>query len=59
MTARDCPICGKPAVAAYRPFCSLRCADVDLNRWLTGLYSIENGDEAEDDNPDSNTDEEA
>jgi hypothetical protein len=59
MTARRCPICGKPAVATYRPFCSSRCADVDLNRWLTGLYSIENADEAQGDDPDSQTDEEA
>lgn len=59
MTARRCPICGKPAVAAYRPFCSSRCADVDLNRWLKGLYSIENGDEAQGDDPGSETGEEA
>ena len=37
---RACPICRKPAVAAFRPFCSKRCADVDLNRWLTGGYVI-------------------
>ncbi|MDE1567844.1 DNA gyrase inhibitor YacG [Aquabacter sediminis] len=37
---RACPICGKPTVEAYRPFCSKRCADVDLNRWLTGAYAI-------------------
>ena len=35
-----CPICGRPALPAYRPFCSRRCADVDLGRWLTGAYSI-------------------
>lgn len=35
-----CPICGKPALPAYRPFCSRRCADVDLGRWLTEGYSI-------------------
>jgi endogenous inhibitor of DNA gyrase (YacG/DUF329 family) len=35
-----CPICGKPTEANYRPFCSKRCADVDLNRWLTGSYAI-------------------
>ena len=38
--AKPCPICGKPAVAAFKPFCSKRCADVDLNRWLTGSYVI-------------------
>jgi hypothetical protein len=35
-----CPICRKEAVAAYRPFCSRRCADVDLGRWLTGGYAL-------------------
>ena len=35
-----CPICGKPAVEQYKPFCSSRCADVDLHRWLTGAYAI-------------------
>lgn len=37
---RPCPICGKPSVQAFHPFCSARCADVDLNRWLTGAYVI-------------------
>ena len=35
-----CPICGKPNVERYRPFCSRRCADVDLNRWLSGVYAV-------------------
>ncbi len=35
-----CPICGKPAQAEYRPFCSKRCADVDLQRWFTGRYAV-------------------
>ncbi|KFI33164.1 DNA gyrase inhibitor [Haematobacter missouriensis] len=35
-----CPICGKPAVEKYRPFCSRRCADIDLGKWLTGAYTI-------------------
>jgi uncharacterized protein len=35
-----CPICGKPSVAASRPFCSPRCAAVDLQRWLSGRYAI-------------------
>jgi len=38
--AKPCPICGKPAVAASKPFCSERCRDVDLNRWLSGSYAI-------------------
>ncbi|MBT5413538.1 MAG: DNA gyrase inhibitor YacG [Rhodospirillaceae bacterium] len=37
---RSCPICGKPIAAAHRPFCSGRCADVDLSRWLGGRYRI-------------------
>lgn len=36
----SCPICRKPADPAYRPFCSKRCADVDLGRWLKGTYAI-------------------
>ncbi len=35
-----CPICGKPRDAQYAPFCSKRCADVDLHRWLKGNYVI-------------------
>ncbi|ESW61672.1 MAG: DNA gyrase inhibitor YacG [Rhodobacter sp. CACIA14H1] len=38
-----CPVCGKEAEAKYRPFCSRRCADVDLGRWLTGGYAIPAG----------------
>ena len=42
-----CPICGKAAVYPYKPFCSKRCADVDLNRWLSGAYVIETDEEEE------------
>ncbi len=35
-----CPICKSPTDAAYKPFCSKRCADVDLHRWLSGGYAI-------------------
>lgn len=39
--ASTCPICRKaPKAPEYRPFCSKRCADVDLQRWFTGGYSI-------------------
>jgi uncharacterized protein len=38
--ARKCPICGKPASEKSYPFCSRRCANVDLNRWLSGSYAI-------------------
>lgn len=36
----DCPICSRPTDAKFRPFCSKRCADVDLAKWLTGAYAI-------------------
>ena len=35
-----CPICNKPSVEQYRPFCSKRCADIDLAKWLRGDYVI-------------------
>jgi len=35
-----CAICRKPVSADYRPFCSKRCADVDLQRWFTGAYAV-------------------
>jgi endogenous inhibitor of DNA gyrase (YacG/DUF329 family) len=37
---KPCPICGKPATEAAEPFCSPRCRDVDLNRWLSGSYIV-------------------
>jgi len=37
---RRCPACGKPMVMRYRPFCSARCRDLDLGRWLDGAYAI-------------------
>jgi uncharacterized protein len=42
-----CPLCGKPADEHYRPFCSKRCADIDLNRWLGGVYAIPSNEEEE------------
>lgn len=35
-----CPICGKPSSQQFHPFCSARCKDIDLNRWLSGSYVI-------------------
>ena len=46
---RPCPICGKSAVDAFRPFCSRRCADVDLNRWFSGVYAVPVTDDEEED----------
>ena len=37
---RPCPICGRPSSQEFHPFCSARCADIDLNRWLSGVYVI-------------------
>jgi endogenous inhibitor of DNA gyrase (YacG/DUF329 family) len=39
-SARPCPICGKPASLDARPFCSKRCADIDLHHWLSGSYAV-------------------
>lgn len=46
-----CPICGKPSQKPYTPFCSKRCADIDLNRWLTGSYVIHTDEEPDDETP--------
>lgn len=35
-----CSVCGKPVDPAFKPFCSKRCANVDLHRWLNGAYAI-------------------
>ncbi|MBV6656804.1 MAG: DNA gyrase inhibitor YacG [Devosiaceae bacterium] len=43
-SAKPCPICGKPATADHTPFCSDRCKQVDLNRWLHGGYVISSGE---------------
>lgn len=37
---RECPLCGKPTRAETRPFCSRRCAELDLGRWLRGIYRV-------------------
>jgi uncharacterized protein len=48
--ARPCPICGRPSRFAARPFCSKRCADIDLHRWFSGAYAVPaRPDAAEDD----------
>ena len=56
---KPCPICGKPAAEANRPFCSRRCADVDLNRWLSGVYAVpvEEADDEDDMPPVAEADE--
>jgi uncharacterized protein len=47
-----CPICGKPTEQHVRPFCSKRCQQIDLGRWLSGAYAIPVEEEA---NPDEET----
>ncbi len=51
-STRPCPLCGKPATEAARPFCSKRCADLDLQRWLTGRYAIPGREGEEESNDD-------
>jgi endogenous inhibitor of DNA gyrase (YacG/DUF329 family) len=46
-----CPICRKPAIPEFRPFCSTRCADIDLNRWLSDRYVVPGADEDEENPP--------
>ncbi len=45
----SCPICTKGTAQKYKPFCSKRCADVDLGKWLNGSYAIP---ATQDDTPD-------
>lgn len=51
----SCPICGDKTVRPFRPFCSKRCADVDLAKWLNGSYAVpsqrEEDAEPDDTNP--------
>lgn len=44
---RKCPECGKPSSRENYPFCSPRCKDIDLNRWLSGAYVIPARDDEE------------
>lgn len=46
---KPCPLCGKLAVESYKPFCSRRCADVDLHRWLSGVYAVPVEEDGEED----------
>ena len=48
-TTPVCPICGKPADSVLRPFCSKRCADVDLHRWFSGRYVVPVTEDEEED----------
>jgi uncharacterized protein len=46
---KSCPICGKATEERFKPFCSKRCAHVDLHRWLSGSYAIAGTEEEEED----------
>ncbi len=52
----SCPICDKPTDAKYRPFCSRRCADVDLGKWLTESYSLPSEEVDESEIPEDDSD---
>ncbi|MBD0413118.1 DNA gyrase inhibitor YacG [Oryzicola mucosus] len=57
---RACPECGRPTERATYPFCSTRCKDIDLNRWLSGAYVIPaRDDEQDEDGIPSNQDSES
>ena len=45
-----CPMCGKPVMEGHKPFCSARCRQLDLGRWLSGSYAIP-GEAATSDDP--------
>jgi endogenous inhibitor of DNA gyrase (YacG/DUF329 family) len=45
----SCPICARDTDAKFRPFCSKRCADVDLARWVNGSYAVPSEREDEND----------
>ena len=47
--AGKCPQCGTDTAHAYRPFCSKRCADLDLGKWLTEQYVLPGDSEIPDD----------
>jgi endogenous inhibitor of DNA gyrase (YacG/DUF329 family) len=49
VSSGECPMCGKPVQLAYRPFCSKRCSDLDLSRWLNGVYAVPARENADDD----------
>jgi endogenous inhibitor of DNA gyrase (YacG/DUF329 family) len=54
-----CPICGKPPTPERKPFCSTRCAEIDLGRWLKGGYRIETDERPADAGEDTAREDEA
>lgn len=55
---RPCPICGKPSTQAFHPFCSARCADIDLNRWLSDAYIIPTSEKPDEVKPEADDEDE-
>ena len=55
--AKKCPMCGRAVVPRFRPFCSKRCADEDLGRWMSGTYRIATAERVanDDTDPDNET----
>ena len=51
LNRKACPICGKATEEKFKPFCSKRCADVDLHRWMSGSYAIPVTEDEEEDEP--------
>jgi len=51
LNRKACPICGKATEEKFKPFCSKRCADVDLHHWLSGSYAIPVTEDEEEDEP--------
>lgn len=45
----SCPVCAKKTVPRYRPFCSKRCADIDLGKWMSGSYTLASDDPLDED----------
>jgi endogenous inhibitor of DNA gyrase (YacG/DUF329 family) len=48
----SCPICEKETDKKYRPFCSKRCADIDLGKWISGAYAVPSQDREDDEDLD-------
>ncbi len=53
---RACPICGKKSAPGLGAFCSKRCADIDLGRWLKGVYRVPTNEAPGDDKADGKDD---
>ena len=48
-----CPLCQHPSAIDHRPFCSRRCAELDLSRWLNGVYRVKTDEKPDDGEPEN------